>query len=177
MLGDRRLGLWLRWRGRPARSRAFLNACIAMLPAGFVAVIAGWTVTEVGRQPWVVYGLLRTRDAVSPSLTGSDVLLSLALYIVVYLDRLRRGSSTWCASRARARRRRGAREPKLGDACAPAVGRRSRRLRETRCTLDLVPVWTVILGVGVFMYVLLDGFDLGIGILFPMARDDDEPRR
>ena len=39
--------------------------------------------------------------------------------------------------------------------------------------LDLVPVWTVILGVGVFMYVLLDGFDLGVGILFPLARDDD----
>ena len=39
--------------------------------------------------------------------------------------------------------------------------------------LDLVPVWTVILGVGVFMYVLLDGFDLGVGILFPMARDDN----
>jgi cytochrome d ubiquinol oxidase subunit II len=39
--------------------------------------------------------------------------------------------------------------------------------------LDLVPVWTVILGVGVFMYVLLDGFDLGIGILFPLAHDDD----
>jgi cytochrome d ubiquinol oxidase subunit II len=39
--------------------------------------------------------------------------------------------------------------------------------------LDLVPVWTLILGVSVFMYVLLDGFDLGIGILFPMARDDD----
>jgi len=56
-----------------------------MLPAGFVAVLAGWTVTEVGRQPWVVYGLMRTRDAVSPSLTGSDVLLSFALYVVVYL--------------------------------------------------------------------------------------------
>jgi cytochrome d ubiquinol oxidase subunit II len=39
--------------------------------------------------------------------------------------------------------------------------------------LDLGPVWTIILGVGVFMYVLLDGFDLGIGLLFPMARDDD----
>ena len=37
--------------------------------------------------------------------------------------------------------------------------------------LDLVPVWTIILGVAVFMYVLLDGFDLGIGILFPMARE------
>src|SRR5947209_13467603 len=39
--------------------------------------------------------------------------------------------------------------------------------------LDLVPVWTVILGVGVFMYVLLDGFDLGVGILFPFIRDED----
>ena len=78
-------GLWLRWRGRLATSRAYHSACIAMLPAGFVAVLAGWTVTEVGRQPWVVYGLMRTRDAVSPSLTGSDVLLSFALYVVVYL--------------------------------------------------------------------------------------------
>jgi cytochrome d ubiquinol oxidase subunit I len=55
-----------------------------MTPAGFAAVIAGWIVTEVGRQPWVVYGLLRTRDAVSPSLTGGDVVISLVLYIAVY---------------------------------------------------------------------------------------------
>ena len=85
MLATALWGLWLRWRGRLFNSRAYQNACIAMLPAGFVAVIAGWTVTEVGRQPWVVHGLLRTRDAVSPSLTGADVLTSLALYIVVYL--------------------------------------------------------------------------------------------
>ena len=78
-------GLWLRWRDRLYATRAYHNACLAMLPAGFVAVIAGWTVTEVGRQPWVVYGLMRTRDAVSPSLTGSDVLISIALYILVYL--------------------------------------------------------------------------------------------
>src|SRR6476469_33416 len=39
--------------------------------------------------------------------------------------------------------------------------------------LDLVPIWTVILGVGVFMYVLLDGFDLGVGILAPLGHDDD----
>jgi cytochrome bd ubiquinol oxidase subunit I len=66
-------------------SQRFQAACLAMLPAGFLAVLAGWTVTEVGRQPWVVYGLLRTRDAVSPSITGHDVLISLACYIVVYL--------------------------------------------------------------------------------------------
>ena len=79
------LGLWLHWRGTLHTSRAYQNLCIAMLPAGFVAVLAGWTVTEVGRQPWVVYGLLRTRDAVSPSLTGSDVVMSIALYAIVYL--------------------------------------------------------------------------------------------
>jgi cytochrome d ubiquinol oxidase subunit I len=55
------------------------------MPIGFLAVLAGWTTTEVGRQPWVVYGLMRTRDAVSPSLTTGDVALSLAGYIAAYL--------------------------------------------------------------------------------------------
>jgi cytochrome d ubiquinol oxidase subunit I len=54
-------------------------------PLGFIAVIAGWTTTEVGRQPWTVYGLLRTTDSVSPSLTGTDVALSLVFYMIVYL--------------------------------------------------------------------------------------------
>ena len=52
---------------------------------GFIAVLAGWTTTEVGRQPWTVYGLLRTADSVSPSLTGSDVLISLIGYTIAYL--------------------------------------------------------------------------------------------
>jgi cytochrome bd ubiquinol oxidase subunit I len=85
MLATAYWGLFLRMRGRLHTTRAYHNVCIAMLPAGFVAVLAGWTVTEVGRQPWVVYGLLRTRDAVSPSLTGADVLTSIALYFIVYL--------------------------------------------------------------------------------------------
>jgi cytochrome d ubiquinol oxidase subunit I len=48
-------------------------------------VIAGWFVTEVGRQPWTVYGLLRTTESVSPSLTSFDVAISLASYMLVYL--------------------------------------------------------------------------------------------
>jgi cytochrome d ubiquinol oxidase subunit I len=48
-------------------------------------VIAGWTTTEVGRQPWTVYGLLRTAKSVTPSLTGADVAISLAAYVLVYL--------------------------------------------------------------------------------------------
>ena len=53
-------------------------------PTGFVAVLAGWFTAEVGRQPWVVYGLLRTKDAVTPSLTAGDVLFSLLAYVAVY---------------------------------------------------------------------------------------------
>ncbi|HVO90249.1 MAG TPA: cytochrome ubiquinol oxidase subunit I [Casimicrobiaceae bacterium] len=75
----------LRMRRRLYETPAFLNACIVMLPAGFLAVVAGWTVTEVGRQPWLVYGLMRTRDGVSPTLATSDVMISFAIYIVVYL--------------------------------------------------------------------------------------------
>jgi cytochrome d ubiquinol oxidase subunit I len=55
------------------------------MPFGFIAVLAGWSVTEVGRQPWTVYGVMRTADSVSPSLTGQNVLVSLIAYGVVYL--------------------------------------------------------------------------------------------
>lgn len=79
------VGNVLRWRGRLYGSPVFLCACEWAAPLGFIAVLAGWTTTEVGRQPWTVYGLLRTADSVSPSLTGLDVALSFAGYIVAYL--------------------------------------------------------------------------------------------
>jgi len=85
MLGLVALSWWLRWRGDLYDTRWFLNACMLASPLGFVAVIAGWFATEVGRQPWVVYGLTRTRDAVTPSLTGSDVLISLIIYVLAYI--------------------------------------------------------------------------------------------
>lgn len=64
--------------------RGFLRACTWAIPTGYVAVTAGWITTEVGRQPWVVYELMRTRDAVTPFLTTGDVVTSLALYAIVY---------------------------------------------------------------------------------------------
>ena len=84
MLAVSWLGIWLRWRGRLETARWFLWAALLSFPSGFVAVIAGWFTAEVGRQPWVVYGLLRTADAVTPSLTTGAVLFSLLAYIVVY---------------------------------------------------------------------------------------------
>jgi cytochrome d ubiquinol oxidase subunit I len=78
-------GWWQRSRGHLYDSPAFLRISQWAMPLGFIAVIAGWTTTEVGRQPWVVYGLMRTAHAVSPSLTTADVALSLALYVLAYL--------------------------------------------------------------------------------------------
>ena len=78
-------GQVLRARGTLDASVWFLRLCQWTAPLGFVAVIAGWTTTEVGRQPWTVYGLMRTAHSVTPSLTGRDVALSFGLYILVYL--------------------------------------------------------------------------------------------
>jgi cytochrome bd ubiquinol oxidase subunit I len=85
MLGLVLLGGWLRWRERLYDTPLFLGLAQFAAPLGFVAVIAGWCVTEVGRQPWTVYGLLRTAQSVSPSLTSHDVAISLAGYMLVYL--------------------------------------------------------------------------------------------
>jgi cytochrome d ubiquinol oxidase subunit I len=78
-------GVVLQLREKLWESSWFLRLCPWVAPLGFIAVIAGWTTTEVGRQPWTVYGLMRTAESVSPSLTAADVTLSLALYIIVYL--------------------------------------------------------------------------------------------
>ncbi len=81
------LTIWawvLAWRGRLYTSRLYLRAVNWAIPVGYVAVTAGWFTTEVGRQPWVVYGLMRTADGVTPSISGGNVLTSLVLYVVVY---------------------------------------------------------------------------------------------
>ena len=77
-------GLVLRLRGTLYETRWFLQLCRWMLPSGFVAVLAGWFVTEVGRQPWVVYGVMRTIEGASPAIAWGSVATSLALFIVVY---------------------------------------------------------------------------------------------
>ena len=58
-------GAWFRWRGQLYEQRLFLRFAMAMGPAGIIAMLAGWITTEIGRQPWVVYGVMRTADAAS----------------------------------------------------------------------------------------------------------------
>ncbi|MBK9083495.1 MAG: cytochrome ubiquinol oxidase subunit I [Rhizobiales bacterium] len=81
------LGLWSLWARRRRRlydSRWLHRAAILMGPSGFGALLAGWFVTETGRQPWVVYGLMRTSEAASPVSAGA-VGASLAAFVLVYL--------------------------------------------------------------------------------------------
>ena len=61
------LSLYARVKGRLYDSRLLHHFALAMGPSGLVAVLAGWVTTEVGRQPWTIYGLMRTADSASPS--------------------------------------------------------------------------------------------------------------
>jgi cytochrome d ubiquinol oxidase subunit I len=151
-----------------------------MGPAGLVAVLAGWITTEVGRQPWVVYGVLRTADAVSKHgarrwpvagpVRGGPICSCSAS-----------ASPTCCGWCARGRKpsTRTAR-PRAGraraHAGAAAVGARAKTTPppnrgRTSMDIDMTAIWAAIIFFSVFMYVVLDGFDLGIGMLFPSCKD------
>ena len=78
------VGAVLWWRGALFETRWFLAPLSVSWPAGFIAILAGWWVTETGRQPWLATGILRTADAASPVSAGA-VLTTLILFVVVYL--------------------------------------------------------------------------------------------
>jgi len=74
---------WIRWRRRDlSKERALLRALVVVAPLGMVAIEAGWVVTEVGRQPWIVYGIVRTADAVTPM---PGLVYPFALFTLLYL--------------------------------------------------------------------------------------------
>jgi cytochrome bd ubiquinol oxidase subunit I len=76
-------GVWLRWRGRLYVAKTFLRSAVLMGPAGLIAIVAGWITTEAGRQPWVVYGVMRTKDAVSNH-SVPTLATTLCIFVVVY---------------------------------------------------------------------------------------------
>ncbi|MEB4801900.1 cytochrome ubiquinol oxidase subunit I, partial [Acinetobacter soli] len=76
-------GLWLRRSDRLYENKWFQRFALVMGPSGFIALLAGWFTTEVGRQPWVVYGVMRTKDAISP-VSAEQVGLTLIIFVLVY---------------------------------------------------------------------------------------------
>jgi cytochrome bd ubiquinol oxidase subunit I len=79
------LGSYLSIRQRLEQNRLLLWAAFLSFPLPFIAILTGWYTAEVGRQPWVVYGLLRTADAVTPFLTARAAAISLVVFCAVYL--------------------------------------------------------------------------------------------
>jgi len=76
--------VFLRARRRLFDNTLFLRVCLICGPIGFLAVIAGWFTTEIGRQPWLIYNVMRTADGASSNVPGSSVLVSLALFALTY---------------------------------------------------------------------------------------------
>ncbi|MEP9378552.1 cytochrome ubiquinol oxidase subunit I [Aquabacter sp. CN5-332] len=77
------VGAWLIYRRKLYETRWYLWPASLAWPLGFCAILAGWVVTEQGRQPWVAYNILRTADAISP-VSGTAVAVTLALFVIVY---------------------------------------------------------------------------------------------
>jgi cytochrome bd ubiquinol oxidase subunit I len=78
-------GGWILWRGKLENAKWFQRAALAGIAFPFLSNFAGWILTEAGRQPWVVYGLLRTEDAVSNTVSAWTVGLSLGVFASLYL--------------------------------------------------------------------------------------------
>ena len=181
MLGVSWLGNLLRWRGRLETTRWFLWATFLSFPTGFIAVLCGWYTAEVGRQPWVVYGVLRTRDAVTPSLTTGDVLLSLTVYVLVYAvfagfgtfyiyKLLREGPAGAAEAIPNAT---ASRPLAFADTAASATGSQSRSPEVSMTDPSALALfWAAVIAAAILVYVLLDGFDIGVGILFGTTRDE-----
>ena len=166
--------LWL--TGRLYTSRWFLRILTWVSPLGFLAVLAGWFTAEVGRQPWTVYGILRTADAVSP-VPGGSVLASTHPVRSRLRHRVRRRAVLHCQARA-ARPRPDAADAgrRRGGSLSPAYCRIGHTMTPASATavtailpVILPMVWAAILALAVFLYVLLGGYDLGLGVLFPLA--------
>lgn len=84
MIATAFIGLLMRRKGKVYEHGLYLKALVCMIPMPFAAVLAGWIVTESGRAPWLVYGMMTHAEGLTPSLTGGMALFTLIGYVVVY---------------------------------------------------------------------------------------------
>jgi cytochrome d ubiquinol oxidase subunit I len=82
------LGAWLYWKKRLERARWFQWTALVAIALPYIAATAGWVLTEMGRQPWIVQGLLKTSEANSPSVSTTWLGISLGVFIALYITLL-----------------------------------------------------------------------------------------
>lgn len=164
------VALWALWtvrRGRSPTSRWLLRASLLLPFLPLLANTVGWVFTEMGRQPWIVFGLMTTSDGVSPG-TTVEVLVTLIGFTVLY-DVLAAIEFGLLARVVRAG---------LPDTSAEPVDETSPcRSRTERSVMQLTTVWFVLIAVLWVGYFVLEGFDFGVGVLLPVLGRTDAERR
>ena len=136
-----------------------------------IANQAGWFAAEVGRQPWIVYGLLRTSEGLSAVVKANTVLTSLILFTFSLPAALR-------GVRLSAQRQNPARAGRGRPDARPANSRcrDKERAHELRLRSISTSIWFILVGVLFTGYAMLDGFDLGVGALHLFTKKDEERR-
>ena len=154
------LGAWLYWKKKLERARWFHRIAILSIAFPYIAASAGWVLTEMGRQPWIVQGLLKTSEANSPSVSTAWIAISLGFFIALYLapgsGRLR-ADEALCAAR-------------------PASDPRGAARAGGDLLMDLQILWFVLIAVLWSGYFLLEGFDFGVGMLLPFTPRTESER-
>ncbi len=154
------VGAVLYWRRRLEQWTWFLWVAVAGSFLPFVATTFGWMLTELGRQPWIVQGLLLTNKANSPAVSTAWIVTSLTVFVPLYV--LLIVLDIWLM------RRYAGRDPSTARA-------RARPRGGARVLMDLQNLWFVLIAVLWSGYFLLEGFDFGVGMLLPfLPRDEGE---
>ena len=155
---------FLLWRGKLYTARWLLWPILLSFPLPYIANTAGWMTAEIGRQPWLVYGLLRTSEGYSKHIGAGTSLFTLLgflgmytvlsiLWIVLVYTTIQKGPSPAVETHFR---------PFTYD----SIGGR-----------HMGTLWFWIVAVMLTAYVVLDGFDLGVGIVFPFVARTEEERQ
>ena len=175
------LGSYLSLKGRIEQNRLLLWAIFLSFPLPFIAILTGWFTAEVGRQPWTVYGVLRTANSLTPFLTARTATTSLVVFCAIYAFIFSFGVFFYIYRLLRA-----GPEERLVRSPAAAVPNRPMPVVDEAITANSLhsgvgesPVamfWVCVLAVSILFYVLLDGFDLGVGILFGFTLNEERRR-
>ncbi len=174
-------GAFFWWRRSLETKRWWLRLAVLAIPLPIIAVELGWMTAEVGRQPWIVQGLMMTTKGVSPGVSATDVGISLIAILVVYALLF----FLWIYALVKEIGRGPELAPSAPVVAAPVVAplrswpprRRPDEQREAADMPSLQTVWFVLIGLLLVGYAVLDGFDLGAGIVHLFVARNDEERR
>jgi cytochrome d ubiquinol oxidase subunit II len=158
------VGAWLYWRQKLERARWFHRTAIVAIAFPFIASTAGWLLTEMGRQPWIVQDLLKTADAHSPAVSSTMLAFSLIVFVGLYLLLL--VLDIWLM------RRYAKLDPPELD--RDETGETPCRRSDTE--MDLQDLWFCLIGFFFAAYFVLEGFDFGVGLLLPFLPRNEEER-